>query len=129
MNTIHADVAAPSSEHPPWQDIRTARLLLMGQRVDEALAILNRAELSLQPPDRHARPATPPDRAGGCLSVREHDVLRWMCRGLSNKRIAMRLAIAPETVKAHLKRIFLKLEVGSRAEAVFCATRLGLLSE
>ncbi len=50
-----------------------------------------------------------------------------VCRGLSNKRIAQSLAIAPETVKAHVKRIFMKLEVGSRAQAVFRASSLGLL--
>ncbi|MET0499423.1 MAG: LuxR C-terminal-related transcriptional regulator [Steroidobacteraceae bacterium] len=66
-------------------------------------------------------------RTNDFLSARESDVLMLVCHGLSNKRIALSLAIAPETVKAHVKRIFIKLEVGSRAQAVFRASSLGLL--
>ena len=61
------------------------------------------------------------------LSVRECDILFLVCRGYSNKRIAYALTIAPETVKAHVKRIFLKLGVGSRAAAVYRAGALGLI--
>jgi ATP/maltotriose-dependent transcriptional regulator MalT len=57
-------------------------------------------------------------RAGDALSSRECDILLLVGNGLSNKRIAHALKIAPETVKSHLKRIFVKLEVASRAEAV-----------
>jgi len=48
-------------------------------------------------------------------------------QGFANKRIARLLKISPETVKSHLKRIFSKLAVGTRAEAVFRAGSLGLL--
>jgi ATP/maltotriose-dependent transcriptional regulator MalT len=61
------------------------------------------------------------------LSPREHSVLRSMSRGLSNKRIAQELQIAPETVKFHAKRIFIKLAVQTRAHAVSTAGALGLL--
>jgi DNA-binding CsgD family transcriptional regulator len=70
------------------------------------------------------------DRGAGCsrlsdpLSVRERDVLAMISQGLSNKRIARALAISPETVKSHVKHIFLKLEVGTRTEAVFRALSL-----
>ena len=50
-----------------------------------------------------------------------------MSYGLSNKRIAQELQIAPETVKSHVKGIFIKLAVQSRAHAVFTANALGLL--
>jgi LuxR family maltose regulon positive regulatory protein len=46
---------------------------------------------------------------------------------MSNKRIAPALTIAPETVKSHVKRIFIKLEVKSRAAAVSQAATLGLI--
>jgi LuxR family transcriptional regulator, maltose regulon positive regulatory protein len=61
------------------------------------------------------------------LSPREHSVLRSMSCGLSNKRIAQELHIAPETVKSHVKGIFIKLAVQTRAHAVSTAGALGLL--
>jgi DNA-binding CsgD family transcriptional regulator len=53
------------------------------------------------------------------LTARERDVLAMISQGLSNKRIARALEISPETVKSHVKHIFLKLEVGTRTAAVF----------
>jgi LuxR family transcriptional regulator, maltose regulon positive regulatory protein len=61
------------------------------------------------------------------LSPREHGILRSMSCGLSNKRIAQELRIAPETVKSHVKGIFIKLAVQTRAHAVSTANALGLL--
>src|SRR6266850_2274595 len=61
------------------------------------------------------------------LSPREHSVLRSMSCGLSNKRIAQELQIAPETVKSHVKGIFIKLAVQTRAHAVSTAGALGLI--
>jgi len=68
----------------------------------------------------------PGRRVGDPLTVRECDVLAMISQGLSNKRIARALEISPETVKSHVKHIFLKLEVGTRAEAVSRAGPLGL---
>jgi len=48
-------------------------------------------------------------------------------QGFTNKCIARILEISPETVKSHVKRIFLKLAVSTRAEAVSRAGSLGLL--
>jgi LuxR family maltose regulon positive regulatory protein len=48
-------------------------------------------------------------------------------QGSSNKHIARVLEISPETVKSHVKHIFLKLAVSTRTEAVFRALSLGLL--
>ncbi len=48
-------------------------------------------------------------------------------QGCSNKRIARTLEISPETVKSHVKRIFLKLAVSTRTEAVIRAAVLGSL--
>jgi LuxR family maltose regulon positive regulatory protein len=48
-------------------------------------------------------------------------------QGFSNKRIARALQISPETVKSHVKHIFLKLAVSTRTEAVFRAFSLGPL--
>ena len=65
-------------------------------------------------------------RTGSCLSSREFDILELVARGMSNKRIAQALSIAPETVKSHVKRIFIKLDVKTRAEAVSRANALGI---
>jgi ATP/maltotriose-dependent transcriptional regulator MalT len=67
-------------------------------------------------------------RSGERLSGRECDILLLVGRGMSNKRIAHALTIAPETVKSHVKRIFSKLEVRTRAEAVVRAGSLGLMA-
>jgi LuxR family maltose regulon positive regulatory protein len=74
-----------------------------------------------------ARLPTRASRVAESLSPREHSVLRSMSNGLSNKRIAQELQIAPETVKSHVKGIFIKLAVQTRAHAVSTAGALGLL--
>jgi ATP/maltotriose-dependent transcriptional regulator MalT len=61
------------------------------------------------------------------LSGREREILGMISEGFPNKRIARALAISPETVKSHLKRVFLKLAVVNRIEAVSRASSLGLL--
>jgi LuxR family maltose regulon positive regulatory protein len=66
-------------------------------------------------------------RVTDSLSPREQSILRSMSFGLSNKRIAQELQIAPETVKSHVKGIFIKLAVQTRAHAVSTANALGLL--
>jgi len=66
-------------------------------------------------------------RGGDGLTARERDVLALICQGCSNKHIARALEISPETVKSHVKHIFLKLVVSTRTEAVFRAVSLGLL--
>jgi LuxR family maltose regulon positive regulatory protein len=61
------------------------------------------------------------------LSNRERDVVRLVANGLSNKAIADTLFISEETVKTHLRRIFEKLEVTSRTQAVHKLQQHGLL--
>jgi LuxR family maltose regulon positive regulatory protein len=51
------------------------------------------------------------------LSPREHNILKLISQGLSNKAIARNLGITPETVKSHVKKIFSKLGVQNRAQA------------
>jgi LuxR family maltose regulon positive regulatory protein len=62
------------------------------------------------------------------LSAREGDILKLIAQGRSNKEIARTLAITPETVKSHVKHIFIKLAVEKRAQAVSRAQGLGLVS-
>lgn len=53
----------------------------------------------------------------GDLTEREHEVLRLVATGLSNKRIARDLNLHEKTIKHHLTRIFSKLNVSNRTEA------------
>lgn len=61
------------------------------------------------------------------LSQRELEVLQLIAQGLSNEEIGKRLYLALDTVKGHNRRIFDKLQVQRRTEAVARARELGLL--
>ena len=65
--------------------------------------------------------------SGETLSQREIEVLKLMAQGKSNKEIGSALFISEGTVKSHLKRMFRKLGVISRTEAIANATRRGLI--
>ncbi|MBJ7329033.1 MAG: response regulator transcription factor [Solirubrobacteraceae bacterium] len=54
----------------------------------------------------------------GTLTPREQEVLSELARGLTNRQIAERLWVSQDTVKSHLRRVFRKLEVATRTEAV-----------
>ena len=61
------------------------------------------------------------------LSQRELKILQLIAQGLSNREIGERLFLALDTVKGHNRKIFDKLQVQSRTEAVARARELGLL--
>ena len=61
------------------------------------------------------------------ISVRELEVLDHLAGGASNKLIARRLAISPNTVKSHIARLFEKLDASNRTEAIAKARALDLL--
>lgn len=61
------------------------------------------------------------------LRPREHSIVELIGRGYSNKEIGRELGITPETVKSYLKRLFRKLKVRKRAQAVTRAQELGFL--
>lgn len=56
--------------------------------------------------------------AEGSLTVRQQEVLTLVVEGLSNQEAAERLGVGVETVKTHLRTVYRKLGVRSRAEAV-----------
>jgi DNA-binding NarL/FixJ family response regulator len=62
------------------------------------------------------------------LTPREVNVLRLAAKGYNHVEVAHLLGITANTVASYTRRIYEKLEVHSRAEAVFEATRLGLLA-
>lgn len=63
------------------------------------------------------------------LTPREHEVLRLLARGLSNRLIARDLALSEKTVKAHVSAILAKLGVVDRTQAALHAVRHGLATD
>ena len=61
------------------------------------------------------------------LSQRELEVLQLIAQGLSNREISKRLFLALNTVKGHNQKIYSKLQVQSRTEAIARARELDLL--
>jgi LuxR family maltose regulon positive regulatory protein len=61
------------------------------------------------------------------LSPRELEILRLIAEGLSNQEIGKQLFLALDTIKGHNRRIFEKLQVQRRTEAIARARALGLL--
>ena len=61
------------------------------------------------------------------ISEREIEVLALLAAGRSNKEIARRLDISPNTVKTHVGKLYEKLEVGRRTEAILRARELGMI--
>jgi pimeloyl-ACP methyl ester carboxylesterase len=72
---------------------------------------------------RFARLAAGPQNRLADLSRRESEILDGLCAGLSNEAIALQKNISIKTVRNHLTRIFDKLAVNSRTQAVLAATR------
>ncbi|MBP7998036.1 MAG: hypothetical protein KA314_02495 [Chloroflexi bacterium] len=62
------------------------------------------------------------------LSERELEVLDLLIKGASNREIADKLVISPNTVKVHVRKIYTKLGVSSRTEATMIALQQGLVT-
>lgn len=63
------------------------------------------------------------------LSARECEVLGLIAKGFTFDEIARLIAVSPHTVSTYVKRIYGKLQVGSKTEAVYEARRLGLVRD
>jgi DNA-binding CsgD family transcriptional regulator len=61
------------------------------------------------------------------ISDREREVLELLAAGCSNKEIARRLEVSPNTVKTHVARLFEKLSVSRRTAAISRARELGVI--
>jgi LuxR family maltose regulon positive regulatory protein len=94
---------------------------------DEGLKEYIRRLLGASEKEGENAPASLPQPLIDPLSQRELEVLGLVAQGLSNDEISRRLFLSVSTVKGHNLRIFGKLQVKSRTEAVARARELGLL--
>jgi DNA-binding NarL/FixJ family response regulator len=77
----------------------------------------------------HFRTTGPNVEDAANLTPREAEVLSLVGRGLRVSDVAAALDLAPSTVSSHVKAIYRKLNISSRAEAAYQAARMGLLSD
>ncbi len=63
------------------------------------------------------------------LSEREHDVLDLLSRGFTYTEVARLKSVTVDTIRSHIRHLYNKLAVHSRAEAVFEASKMGLLNK
>jgi DNA-binding NarL/FixJ family response regulator len=74
-----------------------------------------------------ARSVRLPSSGQPMFTDREMSVLRLLARGMSNRHIGAELYISETTVKFHVRNIMRKLDAGSRAEAVYEASKMGVI--
>jgi len=67
--------------------------------------------------------------AGERLTERQTEVLRQLCRGLSNKEISRALDLSEKTTKSHITAIFKALSVVNRTQAASAARRAGIVTD
>ena len=67
-------------------------------------------------------------KAGERLTERQTEVLRQLCRGLTNKEISRELELSEKTTKSHITAIFKALGVVNRTQAAAMARRIGIVS-
>ncbi|MBR7800641.1 response regulator [Undibacterium fentianense] len=76
---------------------------------------------------RHRKEDETPFLNGSNLSSREKEVLRLMAKGFNRAEIAGYLEITANTSASHIKSIYRKLCIGSRAEAALLASKMGIV--
>ena len=105
-----------------WADSGVAATALQRSFIDQVLAAATGAMAGA------AAPVIAMASTATQLTPKEFEVLKLLAGGLPNKRIAATLGLSSETVKWHMKKVFTKLNAGSRQHAVDRARMLGLLA-
>ena len=76
---------------------------------------------------RLAQQAREGSEVEAALTPREHEILTLVSRGLTTRQIGGRLGISPRTVETHVSKLYRKLGVRTRVQAVARAAHLGLI--
>ena len=108
---------------PPEELVAAVRVVAAGEAL-LAPSVTRRliAEFASRPPQEPA-----PTPALDALTEREREVLTLMARGLSNAEIAAELFLGETTVKTHVGRVLMKLDLRDRVQAVVLAYEVGLV--
>jgi DNA-binding NarL/FixJ family response regulator len=107
---------------PPAELVRAVRLVHDGQ----PLLAPEITQRLVEDYVRRPLPGARPEPLAG-LTERELEVLRLIAHGLSNAGIAERLYVSEATVKTHVNRLFAKLGIRDRSQAVIVAYEHGLV--
>lgn len=119
---LGADAFLPNPDGLRNFDETLARVV-SGERVISAAL---EAEAVLQV-GRLARQARERSDVAPSITPRELEILALLADGLTTRQIARRLDISPRTVENHVAKLYRKLDVGSRMQAVARAATLGLI--
>jgi DNA-binding NarL/FixJ family response regulator len=96
-----------------------------GSPISPSIARKVLAAATVPAPTAPVAPAAPAEPSP--LSERETEILRLVAKGFSFDAVGELLSISPHTVVTHVKKIYRKLAVHSRGEAVYEASQMGLL--
>jgi DNA-binding NarL/FixJ family response regulator len=126
LSALHAGASGFLLKDAPPEDLVDA--IRVVARGDALLApsitrrLLDRFSSSLPDP---ANLGPPPEFA--TLTARELEVFRLLARGLSNAEIAEELVVSETTVKTHVARVLMKLDLRDRVQAVVLAYETGIV--
>jgi DNA-binding NarL/FixJ family response regulator len=102
---------------------RQIRRVLDGERVISPEV----EQIAVSELGKFARMAREGSEVRASLTPREHEVLVMISRGLTMRQMASRLGISPRTVETHVAKLYRKLDVRTRVQAVSRAVSLGLV--
>lgn len=123
MNDARSQLASVLDDDTLEQETARGRIMSIPEAIELALDIARmRSEPTSAPASATAGDTT-------ALTARQREILRLLAAGRSNAAIADELFISERTVTTHLTRIYDRLDVSNRTEAIARATQLGLLSQ
>lgn len=117
--TLFRAAAAGASGYTSRSAMPAAILAILAQALAAPRAFVADDLMAAQ--RRRARSRTPR------LSARESQILQLLAQGMTVPAVAQQLYLAESTVKSHVSRIYVKLGVGNRSQAIMAAVSMGLV--